>query len=226
MLLYIHERTKQTKPITKGETTMQNTLRLRKCAYIFDSSHSNYFYGTKAQRAAKIATEKAIKEYYDSEKKRSEKIAYTLDSGNNPIIEINGEPHRLNALQIASIDGEPENVINHRRHITAEKVAKVAPHFHQWTSSSLYSNKYKTLEFEFFTGIDDLGYIRVHFKGYHEQFIIDDRTGKLFTSGECGQHKPTTAEYIIDCLGIESKAAKAEFFEIMNAITAEHFEEV
>lgn len=199
---------------------MKNTLTLRKCAYIFDSSHCIYNYGTAEQRKKKALTEKEMKTYYDQPEKRTEKIAYTLDSGNNPIIEINGEPHRLNALQIATLDGEPENVINHRRHIAAEKVAEVAPHFHQWTSSSLYSNKYKTLEFEFFTGIDDLGYIRVHFKGYHEQFIIDDRTGKLFTSGEYGQHEPITAEYIIDRLGIESKAAKAEFYEIINAITA------
>lgn len=199
---------------------MKNTLTLRKCAYIFDSSYSNYFYGTKAQHAAKIATEKAMKEYYDSEEKRAEKIAYTLDSNNNPIITVNGTDHRLNALQIASIDGEPENVINHRRHITAEKVVEVAPHFHQWTSSSLYSNKYKSLEFEFFTGVDDLGYIRVHFKGYHEQFIIDDRNGEIYTSGEHGQHKPTTAETIRKYLGIESKAATAEFYEIINAITA------
>ena len=199
---------------------MKNTLTLRKCAYIFDSSHNNYFYGTKAQYAEKIATEKEMETYYNQPEKRAEKIAYTLDTNGNPIITVNGKDHRLNALQIASIDGEPENVINHRRHITAEKVAEIAPHFHQWTSSSLYSNKYKTLEFEFFTGLNDLGYIRVHFKGRHEQFIIDDRTGEIYTSGECGQHKPTTAKNIIDRLGIESKAAKAEFYEIINAITA------
>lgn len=195
------------------------TLSLRKCAYIFDNSYSNFFYGTKAQHAARMATQKAIKEYYESPEKRAEKIEYTTDENGNYIITVNGQRHRLNALQIAAVHDEPESVINHRRNIDPDEIAKETPHFHRFCTNDLYSNKYRTLQFEFFTGADALGYIRVHFNGWHEQFIIDDRTGEIYTSGENGQHKPTTAEYIRERLHIKSPAAIKEYNEMIAAIT-------
>lgn len=200
---------------------MENTytLTLRKCAYIFDSTYGTYFYGTKEQHAKRTATQKALKEYYDNPQKRLANIPYTIDTAGNPVIIINDEQHRLNALQIAHINGNPESIINHRRQITAESVAGKTALFHQWTSNSLYSNKFRTLKFGFFTGSDDLGYIRVNFKGHSERFIIDGRTGELFTSGEHGQHQPTTAEHIRKRLEIQSEKAKAEFFEIIHIIT-------
>lgn len=198
---------------------MKNTLTLRKCAYIFDSTHGTYFYGTKEQYAKRAMTQKVLMEYYYNEQKRLEKIQYSTDNNGNIYIDINGEPHRLNALQIAHIDGDPDNVINHRRIIKTKDVAEKTKLFHQFLSNSLYSNKFKTLEFEFFTGENELGYIRVHFNRNHEQFIIDDRTGELFTSGEHGQHTPTTAANIRKRLEISSTAATKEFNEIINIIT-------
>jgi uncharacterized protein YlzI (FlbEa/FlbD family) len=198
---------------------MENTLTLRKCAYIFDSTHDTYFYGTKEQHSKRAATQKVLTEYYNNEQKRLEKIPYSTDNNGNIYIDINGEPHRLNALQIAHIDGDPDNVINHRRIIKTEEVAKKTKLFHQFISNSLYSNKFKTLEFEFFTGKNELGYIRVHFNRNRERFIIDDRTGELFTSGEYGVHQPTTAANIRKRLGISSTAAIKEFNEIINIIT-------
>lgn len=198
---------------------MNNTLKLRKCAYIFDQSYNNYFCGTREQHAEKIRTQNAIKEYYNSEEKRAEEIPYTLDSQGNPVIIVNDKPHRLNALQIASINGDPENVINHRRHINVDEIKENTPHFHIFCSRDLYSNKFKSLHFEFFTGDDELGYIRVNFKGCAMRFIIDDRTGELFTSGEYEQHKPTTAKYICKMLDITSEAAKKEFYEVMDIIS-------
>lgn len=198
---------------------MNNTLTLRKCAYIFDNTHGTYFYGTKEQHTKRAATQKILTEYYYNEQKRLEKIPYSTDNNGNIYIDINGEPHRLNALQIAHIDGDPDNVINHRRIIKTKEIAEKTKLFYQFLNNSLYSNKFKTLTFEFFTGINELGYIRVHFNRNHEQFIIDDRTGKLFTSGEHGQHTPTTAEHIRKRLEISSTAAKKEFNEIINIIT-------
>lgn len=198
---------------------MSQYLTLRKCAYIFDASNSTYFYGTREQYAIKAATNKALKEYYESETKRAEKIPYTLSTHGSPVITIAGHPHTLNALQIAAIDGDPENVINHRRTITAEEVAKTAPNFRESCGCTLYHNKLKSFWVDFYTGADDLGYIRFHFKGWHEQIIIDDRTGGLFTSGEYGQHKPITAAALADCLSLGSKTARDAFNEIINAIT-------
>lgn len=196
-----------------------NTLTLRKCAYIFDSTYGTYFHGTREQYAQKFDAQKTLKEYYENPQKRLEKIPYTIDNAGNITIILNEQPHRLNALQIAHIDGDPESVINYRYLITADIVAEKARSFHQWTKNSIYSNKFRTLEFEFFTEPDDLGYIRANFKGHSERFIIDNRTGKLFTSGEHGQHQPTTAEHIRKRLEINSKQAKAEFYEIINIIT-------
>ena len=198
---------------------MKNTLTLRKCAYIFDNTHGTFFYGTKEQHAKRHAAQKTLQEYYYNAEKRLEKIPYTLSPDGQPEIMLNGENHRLNALQIAHIDGDPDNIINHRRHISAAAVAEKTNLFHMWTSSSLYSNKFKTLEFEFFTGPEELGYIRVSFKGHSVQFVIDDRTGELFTSGEYGQHKPTSAAAIRKRLDISTGAARKEFNEIINIIT-------
>lgn len=196
-----------------------NTLTLCKCAYIFDNTSGRFFYGTKEERERRNAVQKTLKEFYDNEQKRLEKIPYTKDDSDNIIIMLNGQPHRLNDLQIAHIDGEPENVINHRRNIDPAAVLEKAPHFHSFTKDSLYSNKFRTLNFEFFTGGDTLGYIRVHFNGNSDRFIIDDRTGELYTSGEHGRHERTTAMKICHRLGIESEAAKKEFFEVITAIT-------
>lgn len=198
---------------------MEKTLTLRKCAYIFDNTYGNFFYGTKEQHAKRHAAQKTLQEYYYNAEKRLEKIPYTLSQDGQPEIMLNGENHRLNALQIAHIDGDPENVINHRRHISTAAVAEKTNLFHMWTNFSLYSNKFKTLEFEFFTGPGELGYIRVHFKRHYETFVIDDRTGELFTSGEYGQHKPTSAAAIRERLNISTGAARKEFDEIINIIT-------
>ena len=198
---------------------MENTLTLRKCAYIFDNTHGTFFYGTKEQHAKRYAAQKTLQEYYYNAEKRLEKIPYTLSPDGEPEIMLNGENHRLNALQIAHIDGDPENIINHRRHISAAAIAEKTKSFHLFCKNDLYSNKYKTLQFEFFTGPEELGYIRVHFKRNYTTFVIDDRTGELFTAGEHGQHKPTSAAAIRKRLEISTAAAKKEFQEIIDIIT-------
>lgn len=198
---------------------MKNYLTLRKCAYIFDSSADRFFYGTSEQYAKKMAIRKELERFYYEPEKRLEKIPYTKDNDKNIIITINGEPHRLNALQIASIEGDPENVINHRQNIDPEKVLNACPSFEKRCTNDIRSKKYKSLYFEFYTGENELGYIRVHFNNNHEQFIINDRTGAIYTSGEYGDHEPTTAAKIAERLNIKSNSAKSAFYEVINAIT-------
>lgn len=198
---------------------MESTLTLRKCAYLFDTTAGNFFYGTKEQHAKRNATRKAMETYYWDAEKRLEKIPYTLSADGQPEIMVNGENHRLNALQIAHIDGDPENVINHRRHIDVAAAAEKTKYFHTFCRDSLHSNKFKSLYFEFFTGPEELGYIRVHFNRNCAKFVIDDRNGELFTAGEHGPHKPITAAAILDQLDIGSIAAKREFLEIIAIIT-------
>lgn len=195
---------------------MANILKLRKCAYIFDSSYGNFFYGTKEAHAKRYAVQRHMKQYYDSEEMRNTPIEYTIDENDHIIIMIDNQPHYLNDLQIASIDGL-DSVINHRRIIDATKIE--TKNFHLFCTRFLHSNHFKSLNFEFFTGIEDLGYIRVNFKGYSERFIIDDRDGTLYTSGECGRHKPITAKEIANRLDLQSAKVRNEFYEMIEAIT-------
>ena len=198
---------------------MANKLYLRKCAYIFDSSHSNYFYGTKEQHAKKIRTENALKAYYDDPAALAAPLEYTQDENGHYYVTICGESHRLNDIQIAATDNATD-YINHRRHINVNDVLAACPSFYGFCHCNMYSRKFKTLEFEFFTAPRDLGYIRVHFKGASVRFAIDNRTGELINSGECGKYAPITRQYLIDRLGIESKAALKEFNSVMDFITA------
>lgn len=195
---------------------MANTLKLRKCAYIFDSSYGNSFYGTKEAHAKRYAMQRYMKQYYESEEMRNTPIEYTLNKNGNICINVNGESHYLNDLQIASIDGL-DSVINHRRIIDATKIE--TKNFHLFCSRFQHSNHFKSLNFEFFTDIDDLGYIRVNFKGYAERFIIDDRDGTLYTSGEHGRHTQTTAKQIANRLDLQSAKVQKEFYEMIAAIT-------
>lgn len=88
---------------------MNNFLTLRKCAYIFDSTHGDYFFGTAEQRKQRRITQATLKDLYYHPEKLLEKIPYTLNENGDPIIILNGNPHRLNALQIATIS-DPENI--------------------------------------------------------------------------------------------------------------------
>lgn len=196
-----------------------NTLRLRKCAYIFDSSASRFFYGTKSQYAEKAAMQKEMKRYYDEPEKLTESVEYTTDANGYFIITVNGKEHRLNDLQIEEVENDPENIINNRKDINVDSILPSVPHFHKFCSADLYSNKYRSLTFEFFTSVKDLGYIRVHFNGWHEQFVIDNRNGDIYTSGEHGKHKKTSTAELIKRLNIKSVAARKEFIEVINAIT-------
>lgn len=197
---------------------MKNTLKLRKCAYIFDSSYGNYFYGTKEMHAKRREIQKHMKQYYDSEELRNTPMEYSVNEYGQITITVNNELHRLNDLQIASIS-EAYSIINHRRVINAATVK--TNNYHLLCNRFLHSNHFKTLHFEFFTGEEDLGYIRVYFKGNAERFIIDDRTGEINTSGEYGRHKPIKAKEIAKRLDITGEKARKEFFEMINIITSE-----
>lgn len=184
---------KMTNANTNTNAVKSNYLTLRKCAYIFDWSNNTYFYGTHQQYLEKEEDHKALYEYYEKPEKCEEAIPYYRDQYNNIYIMMNNRVHYLGDLQIKSIS-EKDNIINHRRHIEVEKIAKNTPHFHRFCNNDLISNKYRSLQFEFMTGEKDLGYTRVSFKGWYHSFIIDDRTGELYTKAESGRHNPITAK--------------------------------
>lgn len=196
-----------------------NNLKLRKCAYIFDWSNATYFCGNKERLERKHKVNKWLKEFYENESRRNEFIEYGKNENDNIYIVIDNEKHFLNDLQIAEIPGDSKNIVNHRRNILIDDIIENLPHFHKFTHDSIYSNKLRSLHFEFFTGSDDLGYIRVHFKNNCVRFIIDDRTGDIYTSGENGRHELTSVKELLDSLDISSEKAKNEFMEVINEIT-------
>jgi hypothetical protein len=94
---------------------MNNTyLTLRKCAYIFDNTNTVYFRGTAQQIQRYHAIQSALREFYNNPEKTKEPIPCTINEIGEITIDINGEPHRLNALQVKTIS-EPDNIINHRK---------------------------------------------------------------------------------------------------------------
>lgn len=205
-------------------TQEQQTLTLRKCAYIFDDSHSLYTYGTKAQIERKNKIQKFMREFYDNTEKLKTQIPYIYteddNGGENFYITVDGHLHRLNALQIARLNDKPGHVINHRRHVPTLTVEGYETRNYQ-TNFVLYNKKYRSLYFEFFTGADNLGYIRAHFKRNTEKFIIDDRTGKIYSPGEHGCHRAQTSRTIAERLEIESQTAQKEFYNVIDKITQE-----
>ena len=197
---------------------MENYVILRKCAYLFHWTASTYFYGTAEQYERKQQIRKFFESYYYNPEKLAEKIPYTRDENNNVIIDVLGKPEILNDMQIEYISNDPENIINNRLVIDVEKIAKDTPNFHRFCRNDLHSNNYRTMQFEFFTGAADLGYIRVHFKNNYECFIVDKRTREFYTKGERGHHKPITSREIRRYLGIESDKAENAFYEVIQAI--------
>lgn len=185
-------------------------LKLAKCAYIFDWSHSVYSYGTREQIKHKYAVEKELKTYYEDTEKRAEPLPYTKDENNNIFVEICGEAHALNDIQISEID-EADNIINHRRVINTADIIEQLPSFHPFCSDSLHNNLFRSFYIEFFTVPDDLGYIRVHFNNNIVKFVIDDRNGDIYTSGEHGRCTKTSRNDLMKHLHINSEKARTEF---------------
>jgi hypothetical protein len=196
---------------------MNNTLILNKCAYIFDNTYGTYFFGTHEQRKKRDAIQKELKTYYDNIEKRNMPINYITEivtHWNGETIEqfyiiLNGEKHGLNAAQIKSIADKPDHIINNRRR--RDFSGFVCDKFHScnW-SSYIYSNKFSSMEFEYFMGKDDLNYYRANFKGNHYTFIIDDRNGDIYCADGI-QYAKINKKTIINHLDINSNAALKEF---------------
>jgi len=195
---------------------MSNVLKLSRCAYIFDNIASSHFFCSHKEMEKALKIRDYLMKFYDDQEMRNTLIEYKRDIYNNIIIQINGENHYLNDLQISFIDDQ-NSIINHKRNIDIDKIN--SRNFHSFTHNSLYSNNFKSLIFEFYTNPDDLGYIRVHFKNNNERFVIDDRNGDIYTSGENGRHILTNAKTICKKLNITSEKARKEFYEIINTIT-------
>lgn len=193
-------------------------IKLRKCAYIFDNSASRFKYGTK-QAEEDAAKQNILKDFYNNADKRAEwipanKKTVTFWDGSTVEqvqINLNGYIFNLNALQIAETN-DPAEIYNHKKIISFDGFKSV--NFHTFTKNSIYSNNFKSFEFEEFSGVEDLGYFRVHFKNNCYKFIIDD-TNNLYTA-EGVEHKPITRGNILERLEITSAKASKEFAEVMD----------
>ena len=197
-------------------------IKLRKCAYIFDNSANNFKW-SKQQAETDHKKQNILKEFYNSEEKRSEWIPatkktikfYNGETVEQIQINLNGQEFFLNALQIAETT-EPKEIYNNKKIIDFNFFHSV--NFKSFSNSNtfLYSKAFKSLYFENFTGADDLGYIRTHFKRNLIKFVIDNKSN-LYTA-EGIEHKPTTRAHILECLEITSAEALREFGEVMDFI--------
>lgn len=200
---------------------MLNLLKLRKCAYLFDNSKKQ-FYWNKAIYEEDQARQKILSEFYESESKRGELIPFTVVNG-EIFADIGGKSFQLNDLEIkeivqASEDLEAFRIINERKKIDVSAILEKTPSFKEFCGNSLNSKKLKSLVFEFYTGDDDLGYIRVNFKNNCVRFVISGKNSDLYTSGEHGRHEPTSEEELLRQLDIKSGEALKEWSEVMTAI--------
>lgn len=197
-------------------------IKLAKCAYIFDNSHTTY--KTSRQQAEQDhKKQKILKEFYTNEQKLNEWIPATkkLIKGWNGEefeqikIEIDGEEFSLNALQIAQTS-EPQEIYNNKKIIDFEGF--YSPNFHEFIKNHLYSNNFKSLYFENFTSPNTLGYLRIHFKNNCYKFIIDNKNNLYTVEGI--EHKPITRGHILEALELNGSKAQKEFNEVMDFIQA------
>lgn len=200
---------------------MLNLLKLRKCAYLFDNSKKQ-FYWNKAIYEEDKARQKILSEFYESESKRGELIPFTVVNG-EIFADIGGKSFQLNDLEIKEIAQAGENlemfkIINERKKIDIGAILEKTPSFKEFCGNSLNSKKLKSLVFEFYTGDDDLGYIRAHFKNNCVRFVISGENSALYTSGEHGRHEPTSEKELMEQLEIKGGEALKEWSEVMTAI--------
>ena len=192
-------------------------IKIKKYAYIFD--YTKYHAYTER--------EKCIYEYlrnlYNSETDREKWIDAENLGASGYAINLYGELHYLNDIQIAATD-EPDSIINHRKNPSKENITEllsgkdftIRKHYDE--SFLIYSNKFQSFNVEVLTDPGDLGYICAHFNGASNCFIIDDRSGILYDSGEWQHHRKTDEKEIVRQLGIRSERAKKEFRAILEAL--------
>lgn len=196
-------------------------IKLKKCAYIFDDTANTYT--TAKDRERKNAIQKELKKYYDDEELREKWIdaeEKTIESWNGDTIKriyinINGLEIPLNALEIAQTN-RPDDIHNNRKQKTLCGLNASKFDLHTYIENTrAYSRKFKTLEIEEFTGAGTLGYFRLHFNGACIKFIVDKRTGDIYTA-EGIEHKQTTRAALLDRLGPKSKGARDEINAIFD----------
>jgi hypothetical protein len=188
---------------------------------LFDNSKKQ-FYWNKAIYEEDKARQKILFEFYESESKRGELIPFTVVNG-EIFADIGGKSFQLNDLEIGEIvqaneDIEAFRIINERKKIDVSAILEKAPSFVEFCGNSLNSKKLKSLVFEFYTGDDDLGYIRAHFKNNCVRFVISGKNSTLYTSGEHGRHEPTSEKELLEQLEIKGGEALREWNEVMTAI--------
>lgn len=183
-------------------------IKLKKCAYIFDGSNSNYFYGTKEQYERKSAVNKYLKTFYDN----NEQTLDAEQNGGGFNILIDGKSHYIKPQMVESVDCE--HILNHLT--TANLKNFVSKNFKKFTypeNTTFYSEKFKTLSIEDFTTEkkSTLEYIRIKFKGNTIKLVKDDKNSLLWFDN----YQEASEKEILKRLDLSLKAKK-ELLEVFD----------
>lgn len=195
-------------------------IKLSKCAYIFDNSSGTYK-TSRRQAEEDGKKQKILKAFYDNKEKREEWIPatkktikfWTGEEVEQIVAIIDGIQFNLNALQINKTS-EPQEIYNNKKIVDLSHFS--SPKFTTPRYQRIYSKKYKTLEIENFTGPDDLGYMRVHFKGRYYVFIVDNKNN-LYTA-EGIAHRQIQRADIFKAIEITHSPAARELVEVLDFI--------
>ena len=194
-----------------------NTLKLNKCAYIADNTHTNFYYSKKQYEECK-KVQNYFKKWYDSwDIMQNVEIPFQYDDNKNIIIDIDGMKHYLNYGCVSKIS-DNDSIINKRKYFSVNDISDKCHSFHTFCNNSLYHNKLRSFHIDFYmTDNTELLFIRVHFKNNSERFIIST-DNKLYSDGYNGSYKEITIDYLLNRLEIKSKTAINDFMQVINAI--------
>lgn len=193
----------------------QIKIKLKKCAYIFDDTHTNHT--TAKDKARKDNIQRILKEFYNDANKRGqwleaeERTLATFDGQEIKRIytTIDGQEIPLNAQEIDKTN-RADDIHNHRKRKRLGGLDKAKFKLYEYADNShAYSNNFNSLSLEEFANADGLDFYRLHFRGASISFIIDDRTGDIYNAYGI-EHKKTTRAAILERLDAKSKAAKNE----------------
>ena len=180
-------------------------IKLKKCAYIYDSSNSNFSFGTREQLARKSAINDYLRKFYND---NSELLDAEL-IGDKFAIMIDGAQHLVKPQQVQHVNCD--HVLNHLKPANLENFE--SENFTKYVnrvSTHLNNKKFKSLMVEDFTK-DGLSFIRIYFKRDFIRLVKDDENRILWFEN----YQPATDKEIFKKLDL-SLNAKFELIEILN----------
>lgn len=186
-------------------------IKLKKCAYIFDSSNSNFSFGTREQLARKSAINDYLRKFYNDNNELLD--AEQVENGFN--IMIDGKPHFVKSHQVQYVNCD--HVLNHLKPANLENFESENFKKDMYGDSvHLYNKKFKSLMVEDFTK-DGLSFIRIYFKRDFIRLVKDDENRILWFEN----YQPATDKEIFKRLDL-SLSAKFELMEILNFLRSKN----